>query len=56
MAHYVIAKHEKRFVALAGPNCAWAAVRRWFLQTAGLHSATLRAPHGSIPGARPLHV
>lgn len=43
MAHYFIANDEKRFVAIASPKCASTAVRRWFLQTAGLQSATLRA-------------
>lgn len=42
MAHYFIASHEKRFVAIASPKCASTAVRRWFLQTAGVRPATLR--------------
>ena len=43
MAHYFIANYEKHFVAIASPKCASTAVRRWFLQTAGVNPATLRA-------------
>lgn len=43
MAHYFIANHEKRFVAIASPKCGSTAVRSWFLQTAGIASSTPRA-------------
>ena len=43
MAHYFIANHEKRFVAIASPKCGSTAVRSWFLQTAGIDPATPRA-------------
>ncbi len=42
MAHYFIANHDKRFVAIASPKCASTAVRSWFLQTAGLPPVPLR--------------
>src|SRR5215470_1737144 len=43
MAHYFIANHDKRFIAIASPKCASSAVRSWFAQTAGVHSAGWRA-------------
>lgn len=42
MAHYFIANHAKRFVAIASPKCGSKAVRSWFLQTAGVDPPTLQ--------------
>ena len=53
MAHYFIANHEKRFVAIASPKCASTAVRRWFAQTAGVEPAP-RATGGFLVQAHGL--
>jgi len=43
MAHYFIANHERRFVAIASPKCGSTAVRRWYLETTGADPTRLRA-------------
>jgi hypothetical protein len=54
MAHYFIANHQKRFVAIASPKCASRSVRRWFLATIGEGAADLRACDPYLVGPRQL--
>lgn len=51
MAHYFLAHHEKRFVAIASPKCASRSVRRWFLATVGEDSADLRSCDRHLVGS-----